>query len=739
MAELLASQTVIIEEAPALRRFPATPTAVTAVVGVTERGPVLTPTLVVSFEEYVQIFGGYTANSKFPSMVEQMFNNGTQQLYVSRVVHYTDILTPATKTSAKASVNVDANTVATQGTVLGTNVENFDLEPGDTLDVAVDGGGATTATFLATAAARASLAETFALSNGEVLNVAIDGGSVQSIAFLTAEFAAIGAATALEVAAVINAKATGLQASVAAGVVTITSDTRGTGSIVDVTGGSANAALGFTTGPLAGTGNVANIDAVTAAEVKTIVEAAVAGVTVTSVGGAVQIVTDTIGSGGDIQVAATSTNADTVMGLDNAVHAGVDAGTAAAVTFQGKTDGAYANGPANMQILVADATNEEADEFNFSVLRGGVAIEAFPNNVNDGVSANDITKVLAAVAGGSNLVAAVNLLDGRPINGTYNMTGGNDGLVGLVNTDFTGSQAGGTGFFAFDQTQGIRIILAPDRASGTVQEALVDYGEISRDGSMFAPVTLPDGLTAVGAITHVETTFTLLGRSEYGATYWPGINIQNPSRTAYGDTDSILVPVTPSAVGIYAKVDGARPGGIHDEPAGTERGRLRGVVSLETDEVLDLRKRNLVYPKRINPVTTFPGAPFFLDGTRVLKGDGNFPSISQRRGVIDIEQNIKTGMEVFRHRANDEETRDEAVRSIESFLLTRFNQRAFRGSTPDTSYFVDADADTLNPPSEVDAGRLNIRVGLATQRPIEFIVLRFSQDLRDAQAELAAA
>lgn len=738
MAELLASQTVIIEEAPSIRRFPATPTAVTAMVGITERGPVLTPTLVVSFEEYVRIFGGYIPDSKFPSMVEQAFLNKAQQIYISRVVHYTDILTPVTKTSAKASVDVDSTTVATKGTVLGTNLETFALADADTLDVAVDGGGATTATFSATAATRSSGAELYALVDLQTLLVAVDGGAIQTIIFGTGEFVAIGAATALEVAASINGKILGASADGSSGSVIITSDTEGTGSGIDVSGGTANGVLGFVTGLTSGTGNVVNIAAVTVAEVKTIVEAAVAGVTVTSVAGAVQIETDTLGSTGDIQVDAGSVNADTVMGLDNAVHAGTDAGTATAVTFEGKTDGAFANGPANMQILISDATNDEADEFNFSILRGGIAIEAFPNNVNDNVSVNDITKVLAAAAGGSNLVAAVFVASGRPLNGTFNMIGGNDGLAGLLDTDYTGSQAGGTGYFAFDQTQGLRLLLAPDRASGTVQEAGVDYCEISRDGSMFFVVTLPDGLTAVGAITHVETTFGLLGRSEYGATYWPGINVQNPSRTAYGDIDNILLPVTPSAVGIYAKVDGNRPGGVHDEPAGTERGRLRGVVSLETEEVKDIRKRNLVYPKRINPVTTEPGSPFFLDGTRVLKGDGNFPSIAQRRGVIDIEQNVKAGMEVFRHRSNDEETRDEAVRSIEAFLLVRFNQKAFRGSTPDTSFFVDADTDTLNPPSEVDAGRLNIRVGLATQRPIEFIVLRFSQDLRDAEAELAA-
>ena len=737
MAELLSSKVVIVEESPRLRTIPAASTAVAAMVGITQKGPILTPTLITSFDQFVDIYGSYIAASKFPVLVEQFFNNGGTQLWVSRITHYTDITNPATNASAAATVNAPTTVGNTQGTVLGTATENFDLEPNDTLDVAVDGGGATTATFTATAAARTSGAETYALNNNDTLLVAIDGGSAQTITFLTAEFSAIGAATALEVAAVINAKSTGLSATVGGGAVTITSDRRGSGSGVNVTGGTGNAALGFTTGLISGTGNVSNIDAVTAAEVKTVVEAAVAGVTVSSVAGAVQIVTDTVGSTGDIQVAGTSVNADTVLGLDNAVHAGTDAGAANALTFSGRYDGAFANGPTNLQVVLTAATSGSASEFNASVVFKGVTVEVFPNLVNDGTSVNDAATVINA-AGGSKYIAATLLVSGRPDNGTYNPTGGDDGLTSLTDTDYVGSGAGGTGFFAFDNIQGIRVIAAPDRDSGTVQEALVDYAEVTRDGSMFAVVTLPLALTATGAITHVETTFSLLNRSEFGAVYWPGLNVLNPSTSAYGGASTITIPPTASVMGNYARIDGLRPGGVYDEPAGVERGQLRGVVSLETDEVLNERKRDLMYPKRINPISTFPGAPIFVDGVRVLKGQFNFPTVAQRRGVIFIEQSVKDGMQVFRFRANDEETQQEVERTIEAFLLQQFRARAFRGATPSQSYFVQAD-ESVNPPTEVQAGRLNVRIGLATQRPAEFIVLRFSQDLRDVEGEIAAA
>ncbi len=52
---------------------------------------------------------------------------------------------------------------------------------------------------------------------------------------------------------------------------------------------------------------------------------------------------------------------------------------------------------------------------------------------------------------------------------------------------------------------------------------------------------------------------------------------------------------------------------------------------------------------------------------------------------------------------------------------------------------VDTPLDQLNTPSVVFAGKLIARVGLATNKPAEFIILRISQDTRALEAELAAA
>lgn len=88
-------------------------------------------------------------------------------------------------------------------------------------------------------------AETYVLTDGMTLTLSVDGAADDTATFNTGDFSDIGAATAAEVASVINADITGVTASDASGSIQILSDTAGTGGSLRVTGGTALAALGF--------------------------------------------------------------------------------------------------------------------------------------------------------------------------------------------------------------------------------------------------------------------------------------------------------------------------------------------------------------------------------------------------------------------------------------------------------------------------------------------------------------
>ena len=71
-------------------------------------------------------------------------------------------------------------------------------------------------------------------------------------------------------------------------------------------------------------------------------------------------------------------------------------------------------------------------------------------------------------------------------------------------------------------------------------------------------------------------------------------------------------------------------------------------------------------------------------------------------------------------------------------LLTQMNNGAFRSREPSKAFFVDV-SEQINTPTVIFAGKLIARIGLATNKPAEFIVLSISQDTRALEAELAAA
>lgn len=93
----------------------------------------------------------------------------------------------------------------------------------------------------------------FALAAGLTLDISVDGGTTQTVTFSPGDFVDIFNATALEVATKINSVISGLTASALSdGRVLLRSDNRGSGSSLQVTGGTANLALAFPTTLLGG-------------------------------------------------------------------------------------------------------------------------------------------------------------------------------------------------------------------------------------------------------------------------------------------------------------------------------------------------------------------------------------------------------------------------------------------------------------------------------------------------------
>lgn len=746
MAELISSKVVIVEEPPSIRNLPPIPTGLASFVGIAQRGPIGQATFVTSFEEYRNIFGSYDANADMTLSLEDFFRNGGRSAFIIRTVHYTDITNPATLTAVKSSVTIlDRGGVAAPA-VVQSFAETFHLDPGDHVDVDFDNGGTQVATIAATPGGLECVtAQNYNLVGGETLTLRINGGFLQTVTFQAGDFAVPGAATADEVAAAINAGIVGGQSIATTGAtkVSIFSDRLGTGSSVQITGGTANAGiLNFATTLQSGTGNVVDTLFVTATEIAAIITAlppsggGTAGVSA----GKVVLTSGATGAAAKIEIVGTTSTREPV--FTTGTTFGSDAGTSNTLKIEGKTEGVFGD---NLKSTISAPTSGEADEFNLTILEGGIAVEVFPNLSMTDTDDNYVETLVNDASTGSRLVTATDLdspastPNDLPALGTYTLTGGNDGLTSLADTDFIGNSAGKTGMNALDVVQDVAIgPIVPNRCTSAVQNAQIAYAEVTRSGSMFVPLGPPAGSDKAAIVTYISITAALEESSEFGAFYWPRVKIINPSEAVYGKVPQLTVDPVGVIAGVYARTDGAFPGGVYRAPAGIEFGRMIGVVDFETDEVLEEPVRDFIAAHRINPLTSFPGAPRFIDGHDTLKSSGNWPTVPERRGVIFIEQTTKRGMEVFRHGPNDDIARSELGRTITAFLLTQLRLRAFRSLDPAKAFKVDS-SEAVNPPSDQLTGKLNAKISLATNRPVKWIVLTFSQDVRALEEELARA
>ncbi len=729
-SELLSSKVVVIEEEPRIRGIATGPTSVAGAIGITERGPIGVATLCTTFDEFDESFGGFTASPDLALAATGFFENGGSRLWVVRTCHYDDVTDPTTATATKARAQLVAPGLPTAAIVESATAEPYALADGSRIAIRVAG-----IDVIETVDAHAARIETasgpFALVDGATLDVRIDG-ALQSVVLHATDFTDITAATATELAAALNVQLVDARAGRDAGRVFIDTDSSGRASSLEIVGGTAAPALGFTAGAVSGAGNVRRADAVTIDELRQLL-AAHTSVGVSSTDDR-RLRLSTLATGASVTLEVLAAMAPT-LGLPVGAVSGSDAGSISVATVVAREPGSWA---ARIAVAVRAPSAGAARTFDVAVLEGSTLRELFRDLTLNAASARFIERVMNDDRTGSAWVrVALSVpvsVPTVPIQRAA-LAGGDDGLTGLDDADFVGSDAGGTGLRALDRVLDLSILMVPGRASPTVHGAMLQYAEVERGGFVFAVLDPPAGLRATEIVDYVASA-ALEGSSELGALYWPRLRVPNPKRSVFGSSVDVIAPPSGVVAGVYARTDAARPGGVYDAPAGIELGRMFGVLGFETDEVLEERKRDLIFPHRINPLTTGPTLPRFIDGARTLKGTGNFPFVSSRRGVSYIERALKRGLEFVRHRNPTDSVLAEVDRTARAFLLEQTGLDAFQSRDPEKAFFLEVSSKIVSVPGGV-ASRVLTRVGLAMNAPAEFVIISVSQDTRAIEAALA--
>jgi phage tail sheath protein FI len=408
-----------------------------------------------------------------------------------------------------------------------------------------------------------------------------------------------------------------------------------------------------------------------------------------------------------------------------------------------KTHGTWGN---DLRVQITNATSGSATEFNLVLKNSvGVVLETWANLSMSSTADNYALTVVNRENTGSNRIVLADLASGSTppdnmpaIISSASLTGGGNGLTDLADTDFIGSEAGDTGLYRTGEISDITLISIPGRTATAVANGILTFLLNRDDLYTLAILDPPANTSASGMVTYVKSTASIYNLDERLSIFWPRIKVTNPNKTVYGAAETITVPPCGHVAGVMARTDNSRPGGVYLQPAGVERGTIRGARGLEMTEVTNEKKRDIVYPANVNPITTLSGYPIHIDGHRTLKTNGNFPSIGERRGVFFIEASLKEAVIFAKHSNNDSGLRSSVERTCEQFLIGQMNVGAFRTKNPETAFFVDC-GEGLNPLSEQRAGRLNVRVGLATQSAVDWVYLSFSRDDSAGIAAEAAA
>ena len=192
--------------------------------------------------------------------------------------------------------------------------------------------------------------------------------------------------------------------------------------------------------------------------------------------------------------------------------------------------------------------------------------------------------------------------------------------------------------------------------------------------------------------------------------------------------DPAGLPPCGAMAGVMARTDSGR--GIWKAPAGLAAG-VAGATggAYPTSDAVS----GALNPFGINVLRSFPGAGLVVWGARTLAGadvrNDPFKYIPVRRLTDYIEASLYLGTQFAVFEPNDPILWGQLRLAVTGFMRGLFRQGAFQQSASlaeSDSFFVTCD-DSVNPQSEIDAGRVNVVVGFAPLKPAEFIVITITQ------------
>ncbi|MBG0737924.1 phage tail sheath family protein [Paeniglutamicibacter antarcticus] len=208
--------------------------------------------------------------------------------------------------------------------------------------------------------------------------------------------------------------------------------------------------------------------------------------------------------------------------------------------------------------------------------------------------------------------------------------------------------------------------------------------------------------------------------SSYAAAYFPWLGVP---RVGPGRPALVQVPPSSFAAGIIAARE--RQLGLSWGPANAlAAGAVLSadVVTDATHDALHLQGIN-VYRQERDGIR--------LSAARTLSTDPEYVQLSVRRLMTMLVLTLERQAQWLVFEPNTPQLRATLTRMLTAFLQDQHRRGAFAGGTEAESFFVQCD-DGLNPPQSQGLGRLVAEIGVAPAFPLEYLLLRISQDVDGA-------
>jgi phage tail sheath protein FI len=187
------------------------------------------------------------------------------------------------------------------------------------------------------------------------------------------------------------------------------------------------------------------------------------------------------------------------------------------------------------------------------------------------------------------------------------------------------------------------------------------------------------------------------------------------------EKNEVYLPPSGHVAGVFSRVDAER--GVHKAPANEI---MMGITGLSQN--INRLEQGQYNDRGINVIRIFKDRGIRIWGARTLatKSDPQWKYVNVRRLFIMIEQSILQGMQWAVFEPNDKFLWSKLTRDVRAYLLRVWRSGALFGKTPEEAFYVKCDSET-NPRYLIDAGQVNVQVGICPVKPAEFVVFSIGQ------------